>query len=285
MMHADPNGFVDADKSAALGKSLPVDNVPVGFMVLATCPLILWLLDGTVAGVASAIVILCLLACGLFCLSVGQRKHVQYDAAEVAYRPKIPFKLIGSVIVAIVVGLLAASKIANPTVPFLIACAIFILCLVAFGLDPMRDKGMDNPAVRLRLKNQRLFQQVDDRFEDLLSALAGLHDDDLTERTRILANTVMGLLSTVDLETRTLPKLASPVFKMLAKMEAETDTLLEHAETGITPFARRKYHIKMQALTDAFEARARKIGIAEGRDNFELQAELLFDRMQRRRPS
>jgi hypothetical protein len=284
-MTTDPNGFVDVNNSAALGKAVPVANVPVGFMVLATGPLILWLLDGTVAGFASAVLIIGLFAIGMLCLSIGQRRHLAYDQAEVAYRPPIPLKLLGSSILALVVGLLATAKIGMPSVPFLIGCATFVLCLVSFGLDPMRDKGMDNPAVRCRLKSQRLYDAFDDRFEDILLSLAALHDDDLTERTRKIVHTVMGLVGTVDFETPMLQKLALPLSKMLDKMEAETDALIQAAPNGVSAFQRRKYNTKMQTLADAFEARARKSGIAEGRDNFELHAELLFERMQRRRKS
>lgn len=274
--------LVDYASSAALGKSTPVDNVPVGFMVLATCPLILWLLDGTVAGFASALLVIGLFAVGLLMLSVGQRNHKAYQKAEIARRPRVPFKLIGSLIVALVVGLLAAAKIATPSVPMLFGSVTFVLCLVSFGLDPMRDKGMDRPEVRQRLTSQRLYDGFDDRFDAILSALAALDDEDLNERTRTVTNTVLGLIGTVDFETTTLQKVAPPLFKMLAKMETETDALLVAAQAGLTPFQRRKYLTKMQTLASAFEARARKIGIAEGRDKFELRAELMFDRMHRK---
>lgn len=282
-MEIRANGFVDHASSAALGKSTPVDTVPVGFMVLATCPLIFWLLDGTVAGFASALLIIGLFAIGLVLLSIGQRNHLLYLEAEVAERPRIPFKLIGSAIVALVVGLLATAKIGIPTVPVLFGCATFILCLVSFGLDPMRDKGMDRPEAKLRLISQHLYDQFDDRFEAMLLNLGALQDDDLNERTRNVANTVMGLIGTVDFETPTMEKIAPPLSKMIAKMESETEALLAASDAGLTSFQRRKYHSKMQALAAAFEVRARKIGIAAGRDKFELQAELLFDRMQRNR--
>jgi hypothetical protein len=269
--------------SAALGKSAPVDDVPVDFMVLATCPLILWLLDGTVAGLASALLIIALFAVGLLCLSVGQKAHLAYDAAEVAARPKIPFKLIGSLIVAMVVGLLATTKIMIPAIPLVIAISSFILCLVSFGLDPMRDKGMDNPATGQRVVSQGLYQEFDTRFEQLVTSLDVLQDDDLSERTRLAANTVMGLLGTIDFETRTLQKTAPSVSKLLAKMEDEVDALVNAPDGKVTAFQRRKFQIKMQALVDSFETRARKCGIGRGRDNFELQTDLLFDRMNRNR--
>ncbi|MCK0149869.1 hypothetical protein MWU54_07540 [Marivita sp. S6314] len=279
-MDVQANSLVDYNNSAALGKSAPVHNVPVGFMVLATCPLILWLLDGTVAGFASAILIIGLFAVGMVFLSIGQKNHLAYDQAEVAARPRVPFKLLGSAIVALVVGLLATAKIGLPTVPVLIGCATFILCLVSFGLDPMRDKGLNNPVVRLRLANQRLYQNCEDRFEAILADLHALQDDDLSGRARTISDTILGLLATVDFETRTLQKMSGPLEKLLSKMEAETDALLERE---LSLFERRKYQTKMQALADAFEARARKSGIAHGRNSFELQADLLFDRMQRNR--
>lgn len=283
MIDVQMNSLVDYDTSAALGKTAPVEDVPVGFMVLATCPLILWLLDGTVAGFASALLIILLFAVGLVCLSVGQKHHLTYAASEVAERPKIPFKLIGSMIVALVVALLASTKIAAPAIPGVIGLSTFILCLVSFGLDPMRDKGMDNPATRQRLVNRHLYQRFDDQFEQLQRTVSQLQDDDLSERTRVTANIVLGLLGTIDFHTLTLQKIAPSVTKLLSKMEAEVSALVETPDGTVTAFQRRKFHIKMQTLVDAFEARARKRGIAQGRDNFELQTDLLLDRMNRKR--
>ncbi len=273
--------MVDYRDSAALGKVAPVDDVPVGFMVLATCPLILWLLDGTVAGFASALLIIMLFGIGLLCLSVGQRTHIAYDMAEVAERPKIPFKLIGSAIVALVVGLLATTKIALPAIPLLIGLSTFILCLISFGLDPMRDKGMDNPTMRVRMVNQNLHQEFDDRCEELLLALGRLEDDDLFERTRASVNTVLGLLGTIDDASPKLQRIAPSVSKLIDKMQSEVTALIETPNGRVTPFQRRKFLVKIQTLVDTFETRARNSGIGEGRDNFELQTDLLFNRMNR----
>jgi hypothetical protein len=273
--------LMDNDRSASLGKAAPGEDVPVGFMVLATSPLILWLLDGTVAGFASAILIITLFGVGLLFLSIGQRAHVAYDAAEVAARPRIPFKLIGSTIVALVVGLLATTKIEVATVPLVIALSTFILCLISFGLDPMRDKGMDNPARKLRIINTQLYQDFDDRCETLLISLSRLEDDDLYERTRVAVNTIMGLLGTIDVATTTLQRIAPSVSKLLDKMELEVAMLVDAPGGKVTPFQRRKFLIKVQALVDTFESRARQRGIGKGRDNFELQTDLLFNRMHR----
>ncbi|MBO6882282.1 MAG: hypothetical protein JJ869_01730 [Marivita sp.] len=273
--------LLDNDRSAALGKTAPAEDIPVGFMVLATCPLILWLLDGTVAGFASAILIILLFGVGLLFLSIGQKAHVAYDACEIAARPKIPFKLIGSTIVALVVGLLATTKIAVPAIPLVIGISTFILCLIAFGLDPMRDKGMNNPAMKLRIINTHLYQDFDDRCEELLLALARLEDDDLYERTRVSVNTIMGLLGTIDVATPTLQRIAPTVNKLLDKMQLEVATLIAAPDGNVTPFQRRKFLIKIQTLVDTFETRARQRGIGQGRDNFELQTDLLFNRMHR----
>ena len=273
----------DNRHSAALGKAAPAEDVPVGFMVLATCPLILWLLDGTVAGLASAILIISLFGVGLLCLSIGQKAHIAYDMAEVAARPKIPFKLIGSVIIAWVVGLLATTKIMVPAVPLLIALSIFILCLISFGLDPMRDKGMDNPLTKLRILNTELYQDFDDRCEALLMSLVYLQDDDLYERTRVSVNTIMGLLATIDVTTPTLQRIAPSVSKLIDKMQAEVTVLTGSPDGKVTPFQRRKFLIKIQTLVEKFETRARQRGIGQGRDNFELQTDLLFNRMNRYR--
>jgi hypothetical protein len=69
--------------------------------------------------------------------------------------------------------------------------------------------------------------------------------------------------------------------KMLSKMETETAALLDAQAEDPSGANNRKYLAKMQTLADTFEARARQTGIAKGRVSFELQANLLFDRMSR----
>ncbi len=280
-----PNALFADKKSAALGTSAPVDSVPVGFMVLATSPLILWLLDGTVAGFASAILVIGVFSTGMMFLSIGHKNHLAYDAQEVARRPQVPFKLIGSILVALVVGLLAAAKIGLPTVPGLIGFATFILCLVSFGLDPMRDKGLDNPAACRRLSNQKKLYAAENRLERLLDDIHVLCDDDLNERSRIAVDSVMSLLSTIDLEADTMRKIAPTLEKVVARMEMAATEVIVASDGGLPAFQKRRYLTKMQALADAFGSRALKIGIGEGRNSFELKAELLFDRMSRKNPA
>ncbi len=273
----------DNKRSTALGKVAPAEDVPVGFMVLATCPLILWLLDGTVAGFASAVLIIALFGIGLLCLSVGQKAHIAYDTAEITPRPKIPFKLIGSTIVALVVGLLATTKIPVAAIPLVIALSTFILCLISFGLDPMRDKGMDNPAAKLRVINTALYQDFDDRCEALLEVLEPLGDDDLYGRTRVVVDTIMGLLGTIDADTPVLQRIAPKVSQLIDKLHLEVTALTNTSDGTVSAFPRRKFLVKIQTLVDAFEARARQHGIGQGRDNFELQTDLLLTRMNRYR--
>lgn len=267
--------------SAALGKSAPVHRVPVGFMVLATCPLILWLLEGTVAGVASALLVIALFSVALLFLSIGQKNHAAYDAKEIAYRPRIPFKLLGSALVGLVVGLLAAAKISVAAIPALFGLVAFILCLLAFGLDPLRHKGLDTPTARLRLENRRMRESYELRCEAMIERVAALGDEDLTARTRTAMDTIFELLVSVDLESGDLQRMAKPLDKVLTKIETEIGVLAEDLARGPAPFQRRIFLSKLVALIEAFESRAHRHGIGVGRDRFELQADLLFDRMRR----
>ncbi len=91
----------------------------------------------------------------------------------------------------------------------------------------------------------------------------------------------MGLLGTIDGSTPTVQRIAPTVSKLIDKVEAEVSALAETSKGSVTPFERRKFLVKLQTLVDTFEARARKNGIGKGRDNFELQTDVLFNRMNR----
>jgi DNA helicase TIP49 (TBP-interacting protein) len=91
----------------------------------------------------------------------------------------------------------------------------------------------------------------------------------------------MGLWGTIDAATPTLQRIAPSVTKLIDKMHFEVATLVEAPNGNVTEFQRRKFVVKIQTLVDTFETRARKSGIGKGRDNFELQTDVLFNRMNR----
>lgn len=267
--------------SVALGRVAPRGDVPVGFMVLATSPLILWLLDGTVSGVALAVMIVALLGCGLVCLSIGQKTHLAYEQADYAIRPKLPFKLLGSAFLACMVAVLAILKMVPFLVVILLGLSVFALCLSAFGMDPMRDKGMDAPAGRLQSLNIALYQGFEARCEDLLCALDAVQDADLYDRTSAKMTALMGLLASMDLTTPALPRVAPSVTKLIDRMQAEVDTLTKTRRSSVTPLQRQRFLRNTQMLIEGFESVARQKGIGPYFDSADVQSDLLFRQLNR----
>ena len=108
-----------------------------------------------------------------------------------------------------------------------------------------------------------------------------LKDADLTRRTDAMRTAVLRLLRAFSANPAELTALEKPLSKLLDMAAFEADRLADSWEGEQRNFARRRYIAKLTALSNAFETRVRKQRSAAGRDAFELEADLLLDRMAR----
>ena len=117
----------------------------LGVLFLAAFPMVLWLFQGSAVALFSAMLQFGLLGLALRLVARGQEITRAYHAARVAHRPKLPRKVIGSVLIGLVVFILAGHQFHALTVPLLCGIAATGLSIAAFGVDPMKDKGLDDP--------------------------------------------------------------------------------------------------------------------------------------------
>ncbi|WP_323767085.1 hypothetical protein [Antarctobacter sp.] len=247
----------------------------LNFLFLAAFPLLLWVFQESFAGIATAIALIWVLSLALRLISVGQQQHHDYDLAEVARAPRVPRKLIGSVMVGFVVLVLAGFKYDSLWMPALAGVVACGLSLAAFGLDPIRDKGSE------RARQVAAVDMAELALASLADRIAALEDTELTTKTQAARQLVLRPMRQSTGDPKKSARLDRPVRKVISLLDEEV-TRLEAAWNGHGhPFARRRYLAKLEVLTESFEAFALHSGIRGARDAFERQADHLIDRMPR----
>ncbi|WP_299925258.1 hypothetical protein [uncultured Pelagimonas sp.] len=259
----------------------PVFDSGLNVMFLAAFPLVLWIFQGSLSGVATALLEMGLFSVALRLISRGQELQRAYDLAQVATAPKLPRKVIGSALIGIVVFILAGHHFPTLVAPSFVGLVAMGLSLTAFGVDPLADKGADNPELLNRIAAEHAWDQADDSLSQITDRIAHLDDADLTLKADATRAMVMGLMRSFGTDPRDLARISKLVTKFTDILRAETDRLETSWHEDNYLFARKRFILKLDVLSESFETHAREGSQRSGRDAFDLEADLLLDRMPR----
>ena len=127
-----------------------------------------------------------------------------YEARKVARRPAFPRKIFGSVLTG--VGLFAGGMVAAPSLaaPILFGIAGAVLHFIAFGPDPLRDKGAEGVD---RFQSDRVAKVVDDGEAYLVGmkdAILRANDRTLEARVDRFSAAARALFRTIEGDPRDL---------------------------------------------------------------------------------
>lgn len=267
--------------SARKRRSGPLEAAPV-LLFLAAFPLILLLFHGTATSAFAAVLQLVLLALALRLIHRGQQVEEDWFQNRSARPPRLPRKTIGSALIGLTLLLLAGHHFATLWLPLGFGLLGMALSLAAFGRDPLRGSTAVQDRAR-RAQIEAALGRVEAVLKQQVDKAASLGDAELAGRAEGLRITVMALLRALSEDPAEAKRLRRPVARFLELFAAENDRLHAAWETEDRPKARLRYLARIAALGEAFEDRARETGLAQGRDAFEIEADLLWTRMYRHR--
>lgn len=247
----------------------------LNFLFLAAFPLLLWIFDSTFAGLATAVASMWVLSLALRLISVGQQLHHDYDRAEVARAPRVPRKVIGSVLIGFVVLVLAGHKFADLLLPALSGGLACLLSIKAFGLDPLRHKGLD------RVREMTFLESAEIRLAELADRVALQDDAALTLRVEAARRLVLRPLRENAGSPEMIARLERPIEKVIRLLGDELSRFESQHEGHGRILARRRFIAKLDVITESFDSFASRQGLRGPRDAFERQADMLIDRMPR----
>lgn len=248
-------------------------------LFLAALPLILWVFQGSALGLIFAVLQFGLFALALRLIARGLETTRAYEAARVARRPKVPQKLVGSALIGLVLLILAGHQFQTIFMPLGCGLVGFALSVAAFGIDPMKDKGFDDPEELARRRLELWLTETETLLEEARARVSGLGDTDLTQRTTAHLDGVMQIVRIVGSDPLQSERMPSALTKFAEILTREVLRLEGDWDGPSNVFARRRYLAKLKVLVTMVEDISLKSGLRAGKDAFDMEADLLLERM------
>jgi len=160
--------------------------------IMLAVPLVWGLVSGNVADVVALAVALVVIYLGTFLVESGRAKEAEYRARDLAKAPR-PRKLLGAIAVGVgvLVGSLGATDAGLP-LSLLLAAVAGVGCVMVYGMDPTKDKGLaPELARRAGVRTEQVIEAVteaESKLREIERLAASLHSRELTTRLgRIVA--------------------------------------------------------------------------------------------------
>ncbi len=269
----EPRGAYEGarvDPAGARSNLLFVPAVPLVFMSLN---------DGAL-GMALGLVAAGALTLAAWLLREGLRAQAAYDARKVARRPALPRKAIAGVLTGIGVAIAAYKTEPGLVAPLLYGAAATALHLLSFGLDPLKDKGMEGIDSFQQDRVARAVDEAEARLSEMTDAIRRAGDRQMEARVERFQTTARDLFRTVEEDPRDLTGARK---YMTVYLRGARDATIKFADIygrSRDAGARADYAALLDDLEQNFAARTRKM-LLEDRSDLTVEIDVLRDRLQR----
>lgn len=209
----------------------------------------------------------------------GIKAEEAYDARKVARRPALPRKILASLLTG---AGLAVVGIAGHGV---IDAAIFgilgtVLHGMAFGLDPLRDKGLDGVDLHQTDRVARAVDKGEAHLVAMTEAIKRAQDRHLEARVDRFTNVARDLFRTVENDPRDLSAARKYLGIYLQGARDATVKFADHYARSRDPKARSDYEALLSDLEQNFAARTDKL-LSDDAGDMTVEIEVLRERLQR----
>ncbi|TNF10823.1 MAG: hypothetical protein EP320_16460 [Rhodobacteraceae bacterium] len=250
------------------------------WIVAAALPFLLGAFGEGPFALARALGAFALIAGAAWTIREGLRAEFAYVARAAARRPAFPRKIVGSVLYGIGLALGAQA----PELGMIGAGAIgvigTIVSLVAFGFDPMKDKGMEDIDPFQQERVARVVKEGEAYLTQMRSAITPSGERVLISRVDQFATTARDLFRAVEEDPGDL---AQARRYMTVYLEGARDATVKFADLWRNTRdakARDDYAALLDDLEANFTARTKNM-LEDGREGLEIEIEVLRDRLAR----
>ncbi len=268
---AADDGFRNAKRSRAGGR--------VNLLFIAPLPLIWKAFTSEPVVMAQYLVALGVLLLAAWMTREGMFAQEAYDARKVARRPALPRKLFGSVLTGLGLGLAGLAG-HGPVDAAIFAIVGAVLHSLAFGLDPMRDKGMDGTNSHQTDRVARAVEEAEDHLRAMSAAIARSGDRDLERRVAKFQTTARDLFRTVEEDPRDLTAARRYLGVYLLGAKDATEKFVDLYSRTQDAQARTDYLALLDDLEENFAARTQKL-LLEDRGDLNIEIDVLRERLAR----
>jgi hypothetical protein len=185
--------------SAALRKAWTLRLAPL----LLVAPLVTSLIAGDVAEFVSLAIAILLCSVGTLLVESGLRAEADYVRRAVATAPRPPRKLLGAVALGlgVFVGSLGATAAGLP-LSLLFGALAGVGCVLAYGTDPAKDKGLAPELARKAgVKTEQVIEaltEAEGKIKDVERSAEQLHNRELTVRLARIVDRARAVLAQIE---------------------------------------------------------------------------------------
>jgi len=222
------------------------------------------------------------LTLGAWLLRAGLRAEAAFNARKVARRPALPRKILAAVCAGIGAAL---AVVAHQEGGLLIAPVLYGLIttglyLAAFGIDPMRSKGMDGIDTFQQDRVARVVDEAEKHLASMRETIARAGDRQTTARLEDFVQTARDLIRTVEEDPRDLTAARKYLGVYLQGARDATAKFADIYARTRDAQARTDYLALLDDLEKNFAARNRK-SLLEDRSDLTVEIDVLRERLSR----
>lgn len=210
----------------------------------------------------------------------GLRAQEAYEARKIARRPVLPRKILASLLTGLGLGLAgfaANGGLAEPLIYTVLGAGLHSL---AFGLDPLRDKGIEGVDGFQTDRVARVVDQAESYLKAMTEALGRAGDRQAEARLEHFQATVRDMLRTVEDDPRDLTAARKYLGVYLMGARDATVKFADLNARAPNPAARDKYLALLADLERNFTAKTRAL-MADNSTDLDIEIEVLRDRLER----
>lgn len=257
---------------------------PVGaranIMFIPAIPMVFMALNDGAIGLTVALASAACLTLGAWLLRGGLQAEAAYLSRKVARRPAIPRKLFSSALTGIGIALAAYRSEPGLVAPILYGAAAVGLHVAAFGIDPLKSKGLEGVDTFQQDRVARVVDNAEAYLSDMSDAMLRASDRQMELRLEKFQTTARDLIRTVEEDPRDLTAARKYLGVYLMGARDATSKFADIYSRTRDAQARADYAALLDDLDQNFAARTRKL-LIEDRSDLNIEIDVLRDRLQR----
>lgn len=257
---------------------------PVGaranLMFLPAVPMVFLALNDGATGLIAALVSAAVLTGAAFLLREGLKAEAAFHTRKVARRPALPRKIMAAFLVGFGITLAAYRSEPGIIAPLLYGLAAFGLHFAAFGIDPLKSKGLEGVDSFQQDRVARVVDGAEELLAEMRDAMTRAEDRKMELRLDQFQTTVRDLIQTVEDDPRDLTAARKYLGVYLIGARDATVKFADIYGRSGDAQARSDYAALLDDLEENFAARTRKL-LSEDRTDLTIEIDVLRDRLQR----
>lgn len=210
----------------------------------------------------------------------GVIAHEAYDARKVARRPAIPRKLFGAILTGLGLGLGGFSTDGSLLSPLVFAVLGAGLHMLAFGPDPMKDKGLEGVDSFQTERVARAVDEAEKYLVEMRDTLRRVGDRHLIARMDSLQAHAREMFRTIEDDPRNLTAARRYLGVYLLGARDATAKFADVYTRSKDAGARADYLALLEDLDSNFNARTQAL-LSNDRTALDIEMEVLRDRLAR----